>query len=253
MTKKLDGKVAIITGAGSGIGKATAMLFAQEGAKVVVADIVDKQGKEVADTIKKNGGEALFVHTDVSRKEDVKNLIKEAVSRYGELNIMYNNAGIEGEMKDTANYSEEIFDKIISVNLKGVWLGIKYAIPEMLKTGGGSIISTASIAGLIGFPGLIAYCASKGGVIQLTKTAALEYAKQNIRVNCIAPGVISTPMVDRLVQSVPGMEKGLAAGEPVGRTGKPEEIAKAALYLASEDSSFVTGTTLVVDGGWVAQ
>ena len=156
-------------------------------------------------------------------------------------------------MKDTANYSEEIFDKIISVNLKGVWLGIKYAIPEMLKTGGGSIVSTASIAGLIGFPGLIAYCASKGGVIQLTKTAALEYAKQNIRVNCIAPGVISTPMVDRLVQSVPGMEKGLAAGEPIGRTGKPEEIAKAALYLASEDSSFVTGTTLVVDGGWVAQ
>ena len=253
MAKKLDGKVAIITGAGSGIGRATALLFAQEGAKVIVADIVDKQGKEAAETIKKNGGEAVFVHTDVSKTEDVKNVIKEAVTRYGRLNIMYNNAGIEGQMKDTANYPEDIFDRIISVNLKGVWLGIKYAIPEMLKAGGGSIISTASIAGLVGFPGLVGYCASKGGIIQITKTAALEYAKQNIRINCIAPGVIATPMVERLVQSVPGMQEGLTASEPIGRTGKPEEIAKAALYLASDDSTFVTGTTLVVDGGFVAQ
>ncbi len=253
MAKKLDGKVAIITGAGSGIGRATALLFAQEGAKVIVADIVDKQGKEAAEAIKKNGGEAVFIHTDVSKTEDVKNVIKEAVTRYGRLNIMYNNAGIEGQMKDTANYPEDIFDRIISVNLKGVWLGIKYAIPEMLKGGGGSIISTASVAGLVGFPGLVGYCASKGGVIQITKTAALEYAKQNIRINCIAPGVIATPMVERLVQSVPGMQEGLTAAEPVGRTGKPEEIAKAALYLASDDSTFVTGTTLVVDGGFVAQ
>jgi len=250
---KIDGKVAIITGASSGIGKATAILFAQEGAKVVVADISDELGEETVKLINESGGKAIFVHTDVSKAEDVKNLIKTAVYTYGRLDIIFNNAGIEGIIVDTANYPENLFDKVLAVNLKGVWLGIKYAVPELLKNGGGSIINTASVAGLVGFAGLSAYNATKGGIIQLTKTAALEYAKQNIRVNCIAPGVIETPMVDRFLKGQPEARAAFVQLEPVGRFGKPEEIAKAALFLASDDSSFVTGTVLVVDGGLTAQ
>jgi len=250
---KIDGKVAIITGASSGIGKATAILFAQEGAKVIVADVADELGEETVKLINEGGGRAIFVHTDVSKAEDVKNLVKTAVDTYGRLDIIFNNAGIEGVSVDTANYPENIFDKVLAVNLKGVWLGIKYAVPELLKNGGGSIINTASVAGLVGFAGLSAYNATKGGIIQLTKTAALEYAKQNIRVNCIAPGVIETPMVDRFLKGQPEAKAAFVQIEPVGRFGKPEEIAKAALFLASDDSSFVTGTVLVVDGGLTAQ
>ena len=250
---KIDGKVAIITGAASGIGKATAILFAQEGAKVVVADVMDKLGEETVKMIKESGGKAVFVHADVSRAEDVKNMVKTAVDTYGRLDIIFNNAGIEGATADTANYPENVFDKVIAINLKGVWLGIKYAVPELLKNGGGSIINTSSVAGLVGFAGLSAYNATKGGIIQLTKTAALEYAKQNIRVNCIAPGVIETPMVERALKGQPEAKAAFIQIEPVGRFGKPEEIAKAALFLASDDSSFVTGTVLTVDGGLTAQ
>lgn len=250
---KISGKVAIITGAASGIGKATAILFAQEGAKVVVADVVDKLGEETVKMIKESGGKAVFVHADVSKAEDVKNMVKTAVDTYGRLDIIFNNAGIEGTTADTANYPENVFDKVIAINLKGVWLGIKYAVPELLKSGGGSIINTSSVAGLIGFAGLSAYNATKGGIIQLTKTAALEYAKQNIRVNCIAPGVIETPMVDRALKGQPEAKAAFIQIEPVGRFGKPEEVAKAALFLASDDSSFVTGTVLTVDGGLTAQ
>jgi len=219
----------------------------------VVADVMDKLGEETVKTIKESGGKAVFVHADVSKAEDVKNMVKKAVDTYGRLDIIFNNAGIEGATADTANYPENVFDKVIAINLKGVWLGIKYAVPELLKNGGGSIINTSSVAGLVGFAGLSAYNATKGGIIQLTKTAALEYAKQNIRVNCIAPGVIETPMVERALKGQPEAKAAFIQIEPVGRFGKPEEIAKAALFLASDDSSFVTGTVLTVDGGLTAQ
>ncbi len=250
---RLQGKVAIVTGAASGIGRATALLFAREGAKVVVADVLDETANGTVDIIRKGRGEAVFVHTDVSRTLEIQGMIKTAVRNYGKLDVLFNNAGIEGAMLDTANYPEEMFDKVISTNLKGVWLGMKYAIPEMLKNGGGSIINTTSVAGLVGFPALSAYCASKGGIIQLTKVAALEYAKQKIRVNAIAPGVIRTPMVDRLIRGQPEMEKALLQTEPVGRMGEPDEIATVALFLASDESSFVTGHILAADGGFVAQ
>lgn len=250
---KIDGKVAIITGAAAGIGKATAVLFAQEGAKVVVADFMDELGEETVKMINDSGGQAVFVHTDVSKAEDVHCMVKTAVDTYGRLDIVFNNAGIEGASVDTANYPENVFDKVVAVNLKGVWLGIKYAVPELLRNGGGSIINTSSVAGLVAFAGLSAYNATKGGIIQLTKTAAIEYAKQNIRVNCIAPGVIETAMVDRVLKAQPEAKAAFIQIEPVGRFGKPEEVAKAALFLASDDSSFITGTVLIVDGGLTAQ
>lgn len=250
---KLDGKVAIVTGAASGIGRSIAMLFAQEGAKVVVADIMDEQGMETVRMIKERGGDAIFVHADVSKEDDIKNMIKKAVDVYGRLDIVVNNAGIEGAAMDTANYPENVFDKVIAVNLKGVWLGIKYAVPELIRSGGGSIINIASILGLVGLAGASAYNASKGGVIQLTRTAALEYAKYNIRVNAIAPGFIETPMVSRAFSEHPELREFVLKMIPLGRLGKPEEVAKTALFLASDDSSYVTGSVLVVDGGWTAQ
>lgn len=250
---RLQGKVAVVTGAGSGIGRATALLFAREGAKVVVADVQDDAARGTVGVIKQSRGEAVFVHADVSRAQDVAGMIKTAVRNYGRLDVLFNNAGIEGATANIVDYPEDVFDRLISINLKGEWLGMKYCIPEMLKSGGGSIINTASVAGLVGSPGLSAYCASKGGIVQLTRTVALEYAKQGIRVNAIAPGVINTPMVDRLVAGQPEMGKGLLQMEPIGRLGRPEEIASVALFLASDESSFVTGHILVADGGFIAQ
>lgn len=250
---KLRDKVAVITGAGSGIGRATALLFAAEGAKVVVADYSVEGGKETVKLIKEKGGEAIFVATDVSKVADVQKMIKTAIDKYGRLDILYNNAGIEGPLGPTENVSEADWDRVLSVNLKGVFLGSKYAIPQMLKQGGGVIINTASIAGLVGVANMPAYCASKGGIVLLTKTMALEYVKKNIRVNCICPGAVKTPMLDRFTGSQPEAEKLIRESEPMGRWSEPEEIAQAALYLASDQSSFVTGTALVVDGGWTAQ
>ncbi len=250
---KLKGKVAVITGAGSGIGRAAALLFAEEGAKVVVADYSVAGGQETVKQIKAKGGEATFVATDVSKAADVQKMIKTAIDKYGRLDILYNNAGIEGPLGPTENVSEADWDRVLSVNLKGVFLGSKHAIPQMLKQGGGVIINTASIAGLVGVANMPAYCASKGGIVLLTKTMALEYARKNIRVNCICPGAVKTPMLDRFTGSQPEAEKFLRESQPVGRWGEPEEIAQAALYLASEQSSFVTGTTLIVDGGLTAQ
>lgn len=246
---RLDKKVAIVTGAGSGIGRATAVRFAAEGATVVVADVTGAE-QETASSI---GEGAIAVHTDVSNAADVKAMVETARERFGRLDIIFNNAGIEGLQGPTAECTEENFDRVIAVNLRGVFLGMKYAIPLMLEGGGGSIINTASVAGLVGFPGIPAYCASKGGVIQLTKTAALEYATSGIRVNAICPGIIHTPMVDRLIGDRPRMEAALNASEPVGRMGSPEEIASAAVYLASDESTFVTGTTVTVDGGYIAR
>ncbi len=251
---KLEGKSAIITGAASGIGRATALLFAREGARLALAD-VDPAGQGVADEITQGGGTAIFVKTDVSKPEDVQALVRATVEAYGRLDIIFNNAGIEGEQRFTADCSVENWDRVLAVNLKGVFLGMKYAIPEMLKNGGGVIVNTASTAGLTGYPSLPAYSASKGGVIQLTKTAALEYARQGIRVNCICPGGIYTPLVERFTRGIPQeqIQKMVEMAHPVGRFGTPEEVAKLALYLASDDSSFCTGAPFIIDGGMTAQ
>lgn len=252
MTGKLEDKVAVITGAASGIGRATALLFAREGARVVVADWDESGGCRIAEEIAEAGGEAVSVRTDVSQAEDVRSLINAAVEGYGRLDVLFNNAGVEGELAPTADCSLENWDSVIGINLKGVFLGMKYAIPHMVSHGGGTIINNASVAGVVGFAGLPAYCASKGGVIQLTKAAALEYAKAGIRVNAICPGVIATPMVERVIGDNKEMKKSFEALEPVGRFGTPEEVARLALFLATEDSSFCTGAPFIVDGGFVA-
>jgi len=249
---KLDGKVAIVTGAASGIGRATAALFAAEGAKVVAADWSDAEGTKAVEAITASGGAAVFVRVDVSQPDDVQAMIRKAVDLYGGVDVIFNNAGVEGEQAITADCSLENWDRVININLKGVFLGMKYALPEMLKRGGGSIINNASVAGIVGFRSIPAYCASKGGVIQLTKAAALEYAAQGIRVNAICPGVIWTPMVERFVGDNAEARKAFEAMEPVGRFGSPEEVARMALFLASDDSSFCTGAPFVVDGGFVA-
>ncbi|MBE0417819.1 MAG: SDR family oxidoreductase [Coriobacteriia bacterium] len=249
----VDGKVALVTGAGSGIGRGTAIAFAQEGAKVIVADIVVDGGEETVKMIKDAGGEAAFVKCDVSKATDVGATVKFAVDTYGRLDYAHNNAGIEGPMSSTADYAEADFDKVIAINLKGVWLCMKYEIPQMLAGGGGAIVNTASIAGLVGFQGLPAYTASKWAVNGMTKAAALEYAQAGIRVNSVCPGVIQTAMVERLVEATPELEAGLVAGTPMGIMGQPDNIAQAVVWLCSDRASFVTGHNMAVDGGFVSQ
>jgi NAD(P)-dependent dehydrogenase (short-subunit alcohol dehydrogenase family) len=249
----LENKVALVTGGGSGIGRACALAFAREGAKVVVADVQVRGGEETVQMIKEAGGESIFVKTDVSKTADVEALVKRAVDTYGRLDCAINNAGIEGIIAQTADGTEENWNRVININLKGVWLCMKYEIPEMQKQGGGAIVNMASVAGLVGFQGMPAYCASKGGIIQLTKVAALEYAKAGIRVNAVCPGVIRTPMVERVTGGNPEAEAQFTAMEPVGRMGTPEEIAESVVWLCSDAASFVTGHPMVVDGGLVAQ
>jgi len=247
---RLKGKVAIVTGGGSGIGKEIALLFAQEGAKVMVADLVAEKGEDTVRLITESGGEAAFFRADVSLAGDVENLVRQTVKKYGRLDILSNNAGILGVVAPVGEASEENWDRVIAVNLKSVFLCSKYAVREMVKSGGGAIVNSASTMGLVGLPGNTAYSASKGGVIQFTKTMALEYAASNIRVNCTCAGWIDTPMNEILDEKV---LRWTVRETPMGRLGRPEEIARAALYLASDDSSFITGTALVVDGGWVAK
>ena len=253
MKGPFEGKVALVTGGSSGIGRATALVFAREGAKIVVADVLVNDGQETVNLIQRQGGEAIFVKTDVSRANEVEAMTNKAIETYGRLDYAVNNAGIEGAIAPTADCTEANWDRTIDTNLKGVWLCMKYEIPQMLKRGGGSIVNMASVAGLVGFQGLPAYCASKGGIVQLTRAAALEYAKAGIRINAVCPGVIHTPMVDRVTGGKPEVEAQFTALEPVGRMGNPEEIAEAVVWLCSDAASFVTGHPLVVDGGLVAQ
>ncbi len=251
---KLNGKVAIITGGASGIGKATARLFADEEASVVVADVDEQGGRAVAEEISSASRTATFVRVDVSKAEDVEAMVQTAVDTYGRLDVLFNNAGIEGELAPIADCTLENWDRVMGINLKGVFLGIKYAIPAILKSGGGSIINTASVDSIVATRNAAAYCASKGGVLQLTKAAALDYGRQGIRVNAICPGGIWTPLLERWGAGLDPetLRKGVAAAEPIGRCGQPEEVAHMALFLASDDSSFCTGAPFLVDGGFVA-
>jgi NAD(P)-dependent dehydrogenase (short-subunit alcohol dehydrogenase family) len=254
MAERLQGKVILVTGGGSGIGRATSLLLAAQGARIMIADYVPEGAEKTVAMIKEAGGVASCVAADVSVSKQVELMVNKTVETYGRIDGAFNNAGIEGRMgTDTDTASEENFDRTIAINLKGVFLCMKYEIPQMLKQGGGAIVNTASIAGLVGFEGNSAYNASKHGVIGLTKTAALEYAQKNIRVNCVCPGVIQTPMVARIMDSGQMDERDLMAGEPVGRLGQPTEIGEGVVWLLSEASSFVTGHSLIIDGGWVAR
>ena len=250
MAGLVTGKVALVTGSGSGIGRASALAFAREGAQVVVSDVSVAGGEETVRLIQQAAGEAVFVKADVSQSAEVEALIAKTVETYGRLDCAHNNAGIAGRTARVADDTEENWDQILAINLKGVWLCMKYEIPAMLQHGGGAIVNTASDAGLIGVRRTGAYVASKHGVVGLTKTAALEYAKSGIRVNAVCPGPIDTPMLQQVAGQV--LEK-MAAAQPNGRLGKPEEIAEAAMWLCSDAASFVTGHPMPVDGGYMAQ
>jgi NAD(P)-dependent dehydrogenase (short-subunit alcohol dehydrogenase family) len=253
MAGRVDGKIALVTGGGSGIGRATALTFAREGAKVVVADVVVDGGEDTVGQIKAAGGEAMFVKTDVARAAEVDAVVTAAVATHGRLDCAFNNAGVEGMLQTTVEYGEAHWDRVLAINLKGVWLCMKYEIAQMLKQGSGAIVNTASAAGLVGFPHLSAYVASKHGVVGLTKTAALEYAKAGIRVNAVCPGGIRTPMLERAFKMMEGFAEAAVASEPVGRLGQPGEIAEAVVWLCSDAASFITGVPMAVDGGLVAQ
>jgi NAD(P)-dependent dehydrogenase (short-subunit alcohol dehydrogenase family) len=254
MAGRVSGKVALITGGGSGIGRATAIVFAREGAKVSIADYNRSGGEETVRMIKSAGGEASFIEANVAIAKQVEAVVAKTVETYGRLDCAFNNAGIEGEMGgNLAECSEENWGRIIAINLTGVFLCMKYEIPQMLKNGGGSIVNTASAAGLIGLPGGTAYVASKHGVAGLTKSAALEYAKSGIRINAVCPGFIRTAMTERVMDRGTISEDAMISAEPIGRIGKPEEIANVVLFLCSDDASFVTGLPMPVDGGYVAQ
>lgn len=251
MENTFQNKVALVTGGSFGIGRAAAIAFAKRGAKVVVADWVEDN--ETVSMIRNARGEAIFVKCDVSSEEDVRNMVGKTIEQYGRLDFAFNNAGVEGLSAPTHECTDENWERTINVNLKGAWLCMKYEIPHMLEQGGGAIVNNASIAGLVGFPGIPAYVASKHGMIGLTKNAALEYAKSGIRVNVVCPGVIRTPMIDRFTGKDKEVEKQFASQEPIGRLGEPEEVAEAVIWLCSDAASFVTGHPMVVDGGWVAQ
>lgn len=254
MAGQLESAVALVTGGAAGIGKAAVLAFARAGAKVVLCDLKTDDGEALAETVRQAGGSAIFVPADVSKGGDADRLVAAAVGAFGRLDCAFNNAGIEGQLAPTGDCSDENFDRVIAVNLKGLWLCLRAEIRQMLsQSGGGAIVNMSSVAGLVGFANLPAYVASKHGVIGLTKSAALEYAARGIRVNAVCPGVIHTEMIDRITSNDPAVEQQFVKLEPMGRMGTPEEIAGAALWLCSTAASFVTGHALTVDGGLVAQ
>jgi NAD(P)-dependent dehydrogenase (short-subunit alcohol dehydrogenase family) len=261
MAGRLDGKVVLVTGGSSGIGRATALACARENARVVVADVAVEGGEATGRMIRQAGGEAVFLQADVSRAADVKALVERTVQTFGRLDCAHNNAGVEGRPGvapvPTADVTEDCWDYAIRVNLKGVWLCMKYEIPQMLSQGRGAIVNTASILGLVGLRGAAAYVASKHGVLGLTKTAALEYARAGLRINAVCPGFVSTPLAERYFELAsrdnPQVREQATELHPVGRLGTPEEIAEAVVWLCSDAASFVTGHAMTVDGGWVAQ
>jgi NAD(P)-dependent dehydrogenase (short-subunit alcohol dehydrogenase family) len=256
MTRELEGKVSLVTGGAAGIGRAAALAFAESGAKVAICDVAMKveRGHELVRLIESRGGHAIFVEADVSRATAVDKLVADTVTAFGRLDCAFNNAGIEGQLAATESCSEENFDRTIAINLKGIWLCLRREIQQMLRQGGGgAIVNMASVAGLVGFAGLPAYVASKHGIVGLTKTAALEHAKDGIRINAVCPGVIHTEMIDRLTGKDAATEKQFVDLEPIGRMGTPQEIGAAAVWLCSNVASFVTGHAMAVDGGFVAR
>jgi NAD(P)-dependent dehydrogenase (short-subunit alcohol dehydrogenase family) len=246
---KFEGKVSVVTGAGSGIGRATALAFAREGASVAVADILEQDNQETARMIMDLGGHALAITCDVARNDDVRRALDETVKTFGRLDFAFNNAGIEYAFKPVAEITEEEWDRIIDIDLRGVFLCMKHEIPLMLKQGGGAIVNTSSGAGVKGFKGGAAYVAAKHGVVGLTKAAALDYAQSNIRINAVCPGIIDTSMMQRFSGGTPEGRQTVIAQEPVGRMGTPDEIAAAVVWLCSDAASFVVGSAMVVDGG----
>jgi NAD(P)-dependent dehydrogenase (short-subunit alcohol dehydrogenase family) len=251
--KEFDGKVALMTGGSSGIGRATALAFAREGAQVVIGDRNTRRGEETVSMIRNAGGTASFRRTDVLVAADIEALVEHAISEYGGLDLAFNNAGIEGDVRPLVEQTEANYDAIMDINVKGVWLSMKYEIPRMLERGGGAIVNCSSVAGVVGFPGIGIYAASKHAVIGLTKTAALEYSAQRIRINAVNPAVIDTEMADRLAAGLNMKKADLSTLHPIGRIGQVDEVADAVLWLCSGRASFVTGHTLVVDGGFTVR
>ena len=248
----MEGKVALVTGGSAGIGRAAALAFAREGAYVSIGDVQVARGERVVEEIEAAGGKALFVATDVSKWADVSRLVDETIARFGRLDYAFNNAGMEGEPAPTADCTAENWERTLAVNLTGVWLCMRAEIPRMLAVGGGAIVNNSSVAGLVGFAGIPAYVVSKHGIVGLTKTAAIEYAPQGLRVNAVCPGVIDTEMVARFTHGDATALAGLTGETPAARLGSPGEIAEAVVWLCSDRASFVTGQALGIDGGFVA-
>lgn len=252
MSKRFSGKSVLVTGAGSGIGRATALAFAAEGARLVVCDVNDQGGQATARAAQELGAEAVYVRADVSKSTDCAVMVEQTLARYGRLDIAFNNAGINIGVASTADVEESEWARLLAINLTGVFLSMKHEIPAMKRGGGGVIINTASVGGLIGTAGIAPYCASKHGVIGLTRSAALEYIKEGIRINAICPGGTRTPMLEEWFKN-PDVERNVTAQIPNGRIAAPEEIARVVLFLASDDASFMVGHPLTVDGGLTIQ